>query len=101
MQSIIELFKRSGFYLLLIVLLFSLPALLSGYHLYVLNKIMIYSIVCFGLVLLIGYSGLISIGHAAFFVIGAYTSALLYILDFHKNMDNLWKNVNRPDNIAI
>jgi len=37
----------------------------------------IYSIVTLGLSLLMGYAGQISIGHAAFFGIGAYTSGIL------------------------
>ena len=37
----------------------------------------IYSIVGFGLMLLIGFTGQISLGHAAFLAVGAYTEALL------------------------
>jgi branched-chain amino acid transport system permease protein len=36
-----------------------------------------YSMVIIGLSLLMGYTGQISLGHAGFFAIGAYTSALL------------------------
>ena len=43
-------------------------------HLWIL--IGIYSIVCLSLNLLIGYAGLVSLGHAAFFGIGAYAAAL-------------------------
>ena len=39
--------------------------------------ICIYSIVGLGLMLLVGFTGQISIGHAAFFLLGAYTSASL------------------------
>ncbi|PLX90245.1 MAG: branched-chain amino acid ABC transporter permease [Desulfuromonas sp.] len=41
------------------------------------NLIGIYTIVVLGLNLFIGYAGQISLGHAAFFAIGAYGSALL------------------------
>jgi branched-chain amino acid transport system permease protein len=34
-------------------------------------------LVCLGLVLLMGYAGQISLGHAGFFAVGAYTSAIL------------------------
>lgn len=44
-------------------------------HLWILLSI--YSIVCHSLNLLVGYSGLVSLGHAAFFGIGAYTAAIL------------------------
>lgn len=37
----------------------------------------LYSIIALGLCLLIGYAGQISLGHAAFYGIGAYTSAIL------------------------
>ncbi|MFQ6673725.1 MAG: branched-chain amino acid ABC transporter permease [Fidelibacterota bacterium] len=68
---------------LLILLVFVLPFILRGvtfsyrYYLYVLNIAGIYAILAVGLDLLSGYTGLISLGHAAFLAIGAYTSAVL------------------------
>ena len=44
-------------------------------HLWIL--ITIYSIVCLSLNLLVGHTGLVSMGHAAFMGIGAYTAAIL------------------------
>jgi branched-chain amino acid transport system permease protein len=41
------------------------------------NQVALYTIVVLGLNLFIGYAGQISLGHAAFFAIGAYGSALL------------------------
>jgi len=41
------------------------------------NQVLIFSIAAFGLNILIGYAGQISIGHAAFLAIGAYLSAIL------------------------
>ena len=38
-----------------------------------------YAIVGFGLMMLVGFTGQISLGHAAFFGIGAYTSTILLI----------------------
>ncbi len=67
----------------LIAAVFLLPFLLKGmtnsyrYYLYVLNIAGIYMILTVGLDLLSGYTGLISLGHAAFFAIGAYLSAIL------------------------
>ena len=49
----------------------------NGYYLGVLNVIGIYTLVAIGLCLLIGYAGQISFSHAAFYGIGAYTSAIL------------------------
>jgi ABC-type branched-subunit amino acid transport system ATPase component/ABC-type branched-subunit amino acid transport system permease subunit len=49
----------------------------NTYWLYVLGMAGIFSIVGYSLALLIGIAGQISIGHAAFFAIGAYTEAIL------------------------
>ena len=54
-----------------------LPLLFSPYFISILIIIMLYSIVSLGLGLLIGYAGQISLGHNAFYGIGAYTSAIL------------------------
>jgi len=51
---------------------------LSGYLVTVLITIGIYIILALSLNLITGYAGQISLGHAAFMGIGAYTSALLY-----------------------
>jgi len=53
------------------------PGLPLGYVLYLTSLGLIYAIVALGLNLLLGYAGQISLGHAGFFAIGAYTSALL------------------------
>ncbi len=51
---------------------------ISAEHLLVnLNLAGIAVLVCLGLVLLMGYAGQISLGHAGFFAVGAYTSAIL------------------------
>jgi branched-chain amino acid transport system permease protein len=52
--------------------------MLSGYTVTVLITIGIYIILALSLNLITGYAGQISLGHAAFMGIGAYTSALLY-----------------------
>lgn len=49
----------------------------NNYYLQVLSFIAIYVILAVGLNLLMGYAGQISLGHAAFFASGAYTSAVL------------------------
>ena len=54
------------------------PYILSNqYLLTVVIKIGIYSILALGLNVLTGYTGLVSLGHAGFVAIGAYTSSLL------------------------
>jgi len=49
----------------------------QSYPLYVMTQVLIYGIAIMGLNLLTGYTGQISLGHSAFFAIGAYTAAVL------------------------
>ncbi|MBC8461156.1 MAG: branched-chain amino acid ABC transporter permease, partial [Deltaproteobacteria bacterium] len=61
-----------------LLLLFGvIPFISSAYTLYIINMIGIYAIAAIGLNLLIGYTGQISLGHGAFFGVGAYTAAIL------------------------
>jgi branched-chain amino acid transport system permease protein len=76
----IRLFKHGGqwfWYGLLLALLLAAPFTLGEYVMSQLQFICIYSIVGLGLMLLLGFTGQISLGHAAFLAIGAYTEALL------------------------
>jgi branched-chain amino acid transport system permease protein len=76
----IRLFKHSGhrfWYGLLGVALLAAPAWAGEYVMSQLHFICIYSIVGFGLMLLVGFTGQISLGHAAFLAVGAYTEALM------------------------
>ena len=54
-----------------------IPGVAPGYVLYLVSLALIYAIVAIGLGILIGHTGQISLGHAGFFAIGAYVSALL------------------------
>ncbi|MFM0201892.1 branched-chain amino acid ABC transporter permease [Paraburkholderia fungorum] len=59
------------------VVLYALIALFSGgYFVYLLNLIGIFALVAIGLTILTGFSGQTSLGHAGFFAIGAYASAI-------------------------
>ncbi len=61
-----------------LILLFGVaPFVLSPYLLYILNTIGILAIAAIGLNILIGYTGQISLGHGAFFGVGAYAAAIL------------------------
>jgi len=62
---------------ILIFLMLVAPLFLSRYSLSILNEMGIAAIGAIGLNLLIGYTGQISLGHAAFLAIGAYASGLL------------------------
>ena len=58
--------------------LLTLPLWLPNpYHLHVVIMAGIFTILALSLNLLLGYTGQLSLGHAGFFGIGAYTSALL------------------------
>jgi len=66
-----------------LIFLFTTPLYLSNYWLSVANLIGITLIAVTGLNILIGYCGQLSIGHAGFVAVGAYTSAILtHRLDF-------------------
>ncbi|MCK7542761.1 MULTISPECIES: branched-chain amino acid ABC transporter permease [Marinobacter] len=76
----IRLFKdriTMGWYLALGVVLLVLPLLLGEYYLSQASFVLIYAIVGLGLMLLSGFTGQISLGHAAFLAVGAYTEAVL------------------------
>jgi branched-chain amino acid transport system permease protein len=60
-----------------LIVLFTLPLYLGSYWLGVANLIGITIIAATGLNILIGYCGQLSIGHAGFIAVGAYTSAVL------------------------
>jgi branched-chain amino acid transport system permease protein len=57
--------------------LLALPGVADNYVVYVVTRLFVYVLVALGLNLLTGYAGQVSLGHAAFFAIGAYTAAVL------------------------
>ncbi len=59
------------------LLLLAAPWLFAEYWLAQLTFVLIYAIVGLGLMLLAGFTGLFSLGHAAFLGVGAYTQAVL------------------------
>ena len=61
----------------IIAALLVLPWVIGGYGVYLLSLTGVFSLVATGLNLLTGLSGQISLGHAAFFAIGAYATGLL------------------------
>jgi branched-chain amino acid transport system permease protein len=63
--------------IVLLVVLFTAPAWFGGYWLSIANLIGITIISVTGLNILTGYCGQLSIGHAGFMAVGAYTSAIL------------------------
>ena len=54
-----------------------IPFLFGPYRVGQFTLVLIYAVAALGLNLLVGYNGQISLGHGAFFALGAYTGALL------------------------
>jgi branched-chain amino acid transport system permease protein len=83
----IELFKSNTILvwsILFLIFLGILPWLVKTYHLlgmsiYIVNLITINALVAIGLNILVGYTGQISMGHAGFFAIGAFTTVIFIV----------------------
>ena len=74
--------KTKSGYLYLVILALAIVApffIESGYVMHTLIMASIYAILTMGLNMITGFAGQLSLGHAAFFGVGAYTSALLTI----------------------
>jgi len=69
-----------------LLVLIALPAFLSSYQLSLLTKMLIFGIFAMSLDLLLGYTGLPSLGHAAYFGVAAYTVGLLAL----RVTNNFW-----------
>ncbi len=68
---------KTGAVVVLLVVAAALPFLLTPFRLFQFTQVFIYAIALMGLNMLTGYNGQISIGHGAFYAIGAYTSAIM------------------------
>lgn len=62
---------------LVLVALLVLPFLFKNYRVFQFNLVLIYAIAVLGLNILTGFNGQISLGHGAFYAVGAYTAAML------------------------
>ncbi|HEY2558958.1 MAG TPA: branched-chain amino acid ABC transporter permease [Caldimonas sp.] len=76
MNPAIDRRKLAGV-LVLLVLACALPFLISNYRVFQMTLVLAYSIALLGLNMLTGFNGQISLGHGAFYAIGAYTAAVL------------------------
>ena len=64
----------------IIILALTLPLLITNqYYVHILQSVGIVSILAYGLNILFGYTGQISLGHAGIYAIGAYTTGLLTV----------------------
>ena len=78
MSPTVRVILANSPYLVIVALLAIVPAVVTNlYHIQVMIFIGIYTILTLSLNLLNGYVGLLSIGHAAFYGVGAYASAKL------------------------
>jgi branched-chain amino acid transport system permease protein len=73
-----------------------IPSVLSKHLLSVLTKAIIFSIFAMSLDILVGYTGLFSLGHAAYFGVSSYTVALLVT---HFEIQSFW--INAPMALLI
>jgi branched-chain amino acid transport system permease protein len=75
--------KEKKHFLIILIALFLvgavMPALLKKYHLNMLTEIIIFSLYAVSYNLLLGYAGLLSFGHAMFFGLGAFMTAVSII----------------------
>ncbi len=62
---------------ILLVVLIVLPLVLPGYRIFTLNYMAVFVIVGLGMNILVGDTGQVSLGHAGFLAIGAYTTVLM------------------------
>ena len=68
---------RLALFIVAVVAAVVVPAFVSGFRLFQFTQVYIYAIALMGLNLLTGYNGQFSLGHGAFYAIGAYTSAIM------------------------
>lgn len=61
----------------LLGVLAAVPAFANNYYLEVLSEAWFYVLLCLGLNIVVGYAGLLDLGYAAFFAVGAYTAGIV------------------------
>jgi branched-chain amino acid transport system permease protein len=74
--------KRKSFWVAVaaLVALAAAPFYTSNpYYIHMIGTIMIYAILLFGLDIVVGYTGQVSLGHAGLFGVGSYTAGVLFI----------------------
>ncbi len=74
-------------YIGVVLVLLVLPPFLSPYLVTMVTKVLIFAIFAMSLDLILGYTGLLSLGHAAYLGIAGYTAGILMV---HFGFDSLW-----------
>ena len=63
-----------------VVALFAFPLVIDNpYYIHLVETILIYIILLFGLDIVVGYTGQVSLGHAGLFGVGSYTAGVLFM----------------------
>lgn len=68
---------RAALILTGIALAIVLPLVVSSFSVFQMTQVLVYAIAVLGLNLLTGYNGQFSLGHSAFYALGAYTTAIM------------------------
>jgi len=76
-NTAIAIKKLVGYMAISAILLLMMPHLVGPYYIMLLSYGLIYAVAAIGFNLLLGYSGLLSFGHSAYFGVGAYTVSLM------------------------
>ena len=76
-QSLFRTIWIKFWWIIFIISILAFPFVVGRYMLYTINLVAIYAIGAIGLNILTGYTGQISVGHAAFIAIGAYSTTIL------------------------
>jgi branched-chain amino acid transport system permease protein len=78
-QSVAHIKDTQGWVLLalLAIALIILPLVSSGFITYTVTLFLVFALVAIGLMMLVGFTGQVSLGHAGFLAAGAYTTAYL------------------------
>jgi branched-chain amino acid transport system permease protein len=69
--------RRVPWGVVVLLAMFAVPAMGSRFYTFLANDVAIWALFATSLNLLVGYTGLVSFGHAAYFGIGAYTTGIL------------------------
>lgn len=70
---------RAGLFLLVLAALAAVSTVATDFQLFRYTNIVIYALALIGMNLLVGYNGQVSLGHGAFYAIGAYATALMVV----------------------
>ena len=69
--------KMTQVYAFLAFIMIAMPVVANNYVMNTFSDVFFYVVVCLGLNIVVGYAGLLDLGYAAFFAVGAYTTAIL------------------------